>query len=138
MVGAADNYETDVMRYTAYKTASFSANTDFYISLHTADPGEAGDQSTTEATYTSYARVQVGRTSATLSVSTNVMFNVAAITFPAGTGGSGTVTHFGVGQSSTAGVAGTLYFSGALTSNLATGSGVTPSFGADQLRISAN
>lgn len=33
-----------------------------YVSLHTADPGVAGDQSTNEATYTSYARVAVART----------------------------------------------------------------------------
>jgi hypothetical protein len=34
------------------------------ISLHTADPGEAGDQTTSEATYKSYARVSVARTTA--------------------------------------------------------------------------
>lgn len=33
-----------------------------YVSLHTADPGVGGDQSTNEATYTSYARVAVART----------------------------------------------------------------------------
>ena len=30
-----------------------------YVSLHTADPGEAGSQTTNEANYTSYARVAV-------------------------------------------------------------------------------
>lgn len=34
-----------------------------YISLHSADPGEAGDQTTSEVAYTSYARVAVARTS---------------------------------------------------------------------------
>lgn len=34
-----------------------------YVSLHTADPGTTGDQTTSEATYTSYARVAVARTS---------------------------------------------------------------------------
>jgi hypothetical protein len=34
----------------------------FYVSLHTADPGETGDQTTSEAAYTSYARVSVVRT----------------------------------------------------------------------------
>lgn len=32
-----------------------------YIALHTADPGAGGDQTTSEATYTSYARVGVVR-----------------------------------------------------------------------------
>lgn len=34
-----------------------------YISLHTSDPGAAGDQTTNESGYTSYARVAVARTS---------------------------------------------------------------------------
>lgn len=33
-----------------------------YVSLHTADPGAGGDQTTNEAAYTSYARVAVART----------------------------------------------------------------------------
>ena len=32
-----------------------------YLALHTADPGEAGDQTTNECTYGSYARVAVAR-----------------------------------------------------------------------------
>lgn len=33
-----------------------------YLSLHTGDPGEAGDQTTNETAYTNYARVAVVRT----------------------------------------------------------------------------
>lgn len=35
-----------------------------YVSLHTADPGAGGNQTTNEAAYTSYARVAVARSSA--------------------------------------------------------------------------
>jgi hypothetical protein len=35
-----------------------------YVSLHTADPGVAGDQTTNEVAYTSYARVAVARSEA--------------------------------------------------------------------------
>ena len=49
---------------------------------------------------------------------------VAAITFPAGTGGSGTVTFFSVGK--TGGGASDIYWSGTLTPNIVTGNGVTP------------
>src|SRR5881392_3242288 len=35
----------------------------FYISLHTADPGETGDQTTSETAYTNYVRVAVARSS---------------------------------------------------------------------------
>ncbi len=37
--------------------AATSPITNLYVSLHTGDPGEAGDQTTSEAAYTSYARV---------------------------------------------------------------------------------
>ena len=95
-----------------------------YVSLHTADPGEAGSQTTSESAYTSYARVAVARSGAGWTVSSNSVSPAAAITFPAGTGGSGTVTHFGVGTDSSG--AGTLLYSGTVTPNIVTGNGVTP------------
>jgi archaellum component FlaG (FlaF/FlaG flagellin family) len=39
-----------------------------YVSLHTADPGEAGDQITNETAYTNYARVAVARTGGGVAV----------------------------------------------------------------------
>jgi hypothetical protein len=94
------------------------------VSLHTADPGEAGDQTTSEAAYTSYARVSVTRDSSNWTVTNNSVSPAAAITFPAGTGGSGTATHFGVGKSASG--AGVLWFSGTVTPNIVMGNGVTP------------
>jgi len=101
-----------------------SPATNLYVSLHTADPGEAGDQTTSEATYTSYARVAVARTTGGWTVTNNSVSPVAAITFPAGTGGSGTVTHFAVGTQSSG--AGKLLYSGTVTPNIVTGNGITP------------
>lgn len=40
-----------------------------YVSLHTADPGATGNQTTNECAYTSYARVAVARTGAAWTVS---------------------------------------------------------------------
>lgn len=51
--------------------AATSPLTNLYVSLHTADPGEAGDQTTSEITYTSYARVAVARTSGGWTVTAN-------------------------------------------------------------------
>ena len=48
--------------------AATSPLTELYVSLHTADPGEAGDQTTNECAYTSYARVAVARTSSKSSM----------------------------------------------------------------------
>lgn len=103
-----------------------------YISLHTADPAEAGDQTTSETTYTSYARVAVTR-GAGFTVSGNSVTNAAAITFPPGTGGSGTITHFGVGASSSG--AGKLLYKGTVTPNIPVGNGITPEFAASALAI---
>lgn len=103
--------------------ASATAGT-LEISLHTGDPGETGDATTSEANYTSYARQTVARSAAGWATSGNTVDNVAAITFPEATGGSSTCTHFGIGT----GTSDRLLVSGALTSSLAVTSGVQPQF----------
>jgi hypothetical protein len=105
--------------------ATSSPITNVHASLHTADPGTAGDQTTNEIAYTSYTRVAVIRTSSGWTVTTNSCSPVAAITFPAGTGGSGTATHFGLGTLLSG--AGVRFYSGTVTPNIVTGNGVTPS-----------
>ena len=95
-----------------------------YFSLHTSDPGEAGDQTTNEVAYTSYARVAVARTTGGFTVSTNTAALVANVSFPAGTGGSGTATHWGIGASSSG--AGKLLYKGAISPSIVCGNGVTP------------
>lgn len=114
--------------------AATSPLTNLYVSLHTADPGEAGDQTTSESAYTSYARVAVARTSGGWTVTNNQAQNTAAINFPACTGGTSTVTYVGIGTASSG--AGKLLASGALTSSLAVSSGITPSFAINQLTFS--
>ena len=104
--------------------ASASPLTDLQVSLHTADPGEAGDQESNEAAYTGYARVAVARTSGGWTVTGNSVSPVADITFPAGTGGSGTATHFAVGTAASG--SGKILFYGTLTPNIVMGDGVTP------------
>lgn len=96
----------------------------FYFSLHTADPGEAGDQTTNEVAYTSYARVAVARSTSGWTVTGNAVALDANVTFPAGTGGSGTATHWGLGTASSG--AGVLLYKGAISPNIVCGSGVTP------------
>jgi hypothetical protein len=104
--------------------AASSPLTSLYVSLHTADPGEAGDQSTSEATYTSYARVAVLRTTGGWTVTNNSVSPVANIDFANCTGGTNTITYFGVGTASTG--AGVLYYSGTVTPSISVSSGVTP------------
>lgn len=104
--------------------ATSSPITSVHASLHTADPGEAGDQTTSETTYTSYGRVAVVRTSSGWTITANSVSPVTSIDFPAGTGGSGTITHFGVGTVISG--AGVLWYSGTVTPNLPVGNGITP------------
>jgi hypothetical protein len=105
----------------------------FYVSLHTADPGEAGSQTTSESAYTNYARQSVARSGAGWTVSGSNVSNAADITFPTGGATGSTVTHFGIGTDSSG--AGNLLFSGALAASLAVSSGVTPSFAIGALDV---
>ncbi len=97
---------------------------DLYVSLHTADPGEAGDQTSNEAAYTSYARVSVVRSVAGWTVAADQVTNAALVTWPTATGGSESETFFGVGTDSSG--AGKLLYSGALTAALAVSNGIEP------------
>lgn len=95
-----------------------------YVSLHTSSPGAAGDQTTNEIGYTSYARAAVARSSGGWTITAGSVSPTAAIVFPAGTGGSGTATNFAVGTASS-GTGELLYF-GTISPSIVTGAGVTP------------
>ena len=103
----------------------------FYVALHTSDPGEAGTQATNEIAYTSYARVAVARSSGGWTRSVSTMSNTALVQFPQCTGGSGTATHFSIGQDSFG--AGQLIMSGALSASLSISNGIQPQFAAAAL-----
>jgi hypothetical protein len=107
--------------------AASSPQTSTQIGLNTADPTTAGTMSTNEIAYTSYARASVARTTGgwAISGSSPTTINpVSAITFPAGTGGSGTASFFSTGK--TGGGAAAILWSGTVTPNIVCGSGVTP------------
>ena len=104
-----------------------------YVSLHTADPDEAGDHTTNETTYTDYARVAVARSGAGWTVTGNAVANAALVQFPQCGVTGATLTHFGVGTDSSG--AGKLLYSGALSASLAVSSGIQPQFAAGDLDI---
>lgn len=101
-----------------------SALTQLWVSLHTADPGSGGSQTTSEATYTGYARVGVARSSSGWTVTTNSVSPASLISFPTATGGTNTVTHFAVGTAQTS--TGKILYTGTVTPNISISSGVTP------------
>ena len=95
-----------------------------YLSLHTANPDETGDQTTSETSYGSYARVAVARSGAGFTVTGNSVSLAANADFPACTSGSATITHFGIGTAASG--AGVLLYKGTVTPNISVSTGVTP------------
>lgn len=127
-----DTFENDLLKliFNATAIANIADNaasaplTNLYVSLHTADVGEAGNQTTNEATYTSYARVAVARTSGGWTVTGSSVSPVATISFPAATGGTNTITHFAVGTASSG--TGKVLYKGTVSPSISVSSGVTP------------
>jgi hypothetical protein len=135
MPGKSDTFENDALRLFFNNTAiatvgdasglqPSAAAGSLYLALHTADPGEAGTQTTSEVAYTSYARAAVARTAGGFTVSGNTVTLTSNVSFPAGTGGSGVATHFSVGTAASG--AGKILYFGAITPSITCGNGITP------------
>lgn len=128
----ANVFENDLMKLIFQATAianiadnaASSPLTALSVGLHTADPGEAGSETTSEAAYGSYARASVARTSGGWTVTNNSVSPVANIDFPAATSGSETETYFHVGTAASS--TGKILYSGTISPTIAVSSGVTP------------
>jgi len=99
----------------------------FWISLHTADPGETGTAVTNETAYTGYARQSVNRASGAggFTVTGNSVSPASNVDFPECTASpGGAITHFGIVNTSSG--AGKLLYKGTLTPNITMAVGVAP------------
>jgi len=123
--------ETDIWELIFNATAwaelaendSSSPATNITVALHTASPGEAGDQTTNEAAYTGYARVNVVRTSGGWTVTGNSVSPVADIDFGECTASpGGAITHWSVGT----GTGNYMIGYGTVTPNITMAIGVIP------------
>jgi hypothetical protein len=112
---------------------SWDGNTNLYVSLHTADPGEGGSQTTSECAYGAYARQAIARDATGFDVAGNQASNDDLIQFPQCSGGSETITHVAIGTASSG--AGQIIYSGALSSSLAVSTGIQPQFAANALTV---
>jgi hypothetical protein len=139
--GKGDTFESDLLKliFQAVAIANIADNaatsplTNLFVALHSADPLEAGDQTSNELTtgaYAGYARVSVARTSGGWTVSGTAptqVANAAIINFPACTGGTGvTATHFSIGVAASG--ASKILYGGPVTTPLAISNGITPSY----------
>lgn len=95
--------------------AATSPLTNLFLALHSADPGAGGTQTTSEATYTGYARVSVARTSGGWTASGASVTLTALTSFGACTAGGQTLTHWSVGTLTSG--AGKILYSGPIGSN---------------------
>lgn len=128
-----NTFENDLLKLIFNGTAiadiaendASSPLTNLYVSLHTSDPGEAGDQTTNEIAYTGYARVAVARTTGGWTVTANSVSPVANIEFGEMTAGAGgTATHAVIGTASSG--AGKILYKGALSPTISVVNGVVP------------
>lgn len=129
----SDAFENDILKLVFQgvgiagiaDNAATSPLTNLYVSLHTADPGEGGNQTTNETTYTGYARVAVPRSSAGWTVTGNTVSPVNNIEFGECTGSpGGAITHFAIGTAATG--TGKILYKGTVTPNISMAVGVIP------------
>lgn len=125
--------ENDVLKMALQGTdPSWRAGATLYCALHTADPGDAGTATTSEATYTGYARVALAKSTAWTDGGSSFS-NANLVQFPKCTGGTNAITHFSI-VTSASGV-GQIIYSGALSSSLAVSNNIQPQFGVGELVV---
>lgn len=116
-----NTFENDLLKLIFHGTpianiadnAASSPLGSLYVALHTADPGEGGNQSASEAAYTGYARVAVSRNSGGWTISGASVSPVADIAFAVITGGAGgEATHASIGTAASG--AGKILYRGAI------------------------
>lgn len=132
MAGKGDTFENDLLKliFQAVAIGNIADNaatsplTNLYVGLHTADPTDAGNQTSSETSYTNYARVPVARTAGGWTVTGNTVNPAANVDFPPCTGGTATITHWSVGTASAS--TGKILYSGTVSPNISVSNGVTP------------
>lgn len=132
MSGKSNYFENAVLKLIFNNVAiagiaNASTPSTLWVALHTANPSDDGDQTFAEATYSSYARVGVPRTTAGWTVTNGIVRPTSAIEFPESSGGASTITHFSVGTNQTG--AGQILYYGEINPVTAITSGIKPVLG---------
>lgn len=136
MAGKSNTYETELLQLIFNNTAMplvgdasglqpSAVAGSLYFALHTADPGEAGVQNTSETTYTGYTRKGLARTSGNFNVAAGAVNLVANLDFDICTASPGAaLTHFSIGTASSG--AGKILYVGTLSPNITIAVSVIP------------
>lgn len=132
-MSASNSTENDLANYVFNSSApAWAGNANFYLRLHSSDPGETGSAVTNEISYTGYDGAAISRTTG-FDIVGNQASNAALVQFPPCTGGTATATHFSI--CSTQNGAGQIIVSGALSSSLPIANGIRPQFEAGELDV---
>lgn len=122
--------ENDIVKFMFNNVAMPSYGSNLYLSLHTADPGEGGDQTTNEVSYTGgsgdYARIAISRDAGGWTVAGNQSSNAALAQFAVSNTGPVIATHLAIGTAASG--AGQILASGALSASLTINNLVQPQF----------
>lgn len=107
-----------------------------WIGLHTANPGVGGDQRTNEATYGSYARLEVVRTTSGWEIpASGETSNEAILQFVEATGVTvNEIQWISIGKAGGT-VAGQVLYAGELSSYRSISAGIQPQFNANALIV---
>lgn len=122
----------------ASSRSNLTAKSGVWMSLHTAAPDDSSGGN--EATYSGYARVDIGALMSSSEVGSTPEGTIRAtnssdINFPASTGATQTVTHWAIYSDQTLGTSSYLMYSGQLSSSRAVQSGDVVVIPAGQLVI---
>ena len=111
---------------------SWRTNANLYVALHTADPGEAGTQTTNETAYTDYARQPIVKATGWTD-SGSEFSNAALIQFPVCGVTGATITHVSIGTLDSG--AGQILYSGELSAPLSVALNIQPQFAIAALKV---
>lgn len=126
MASATETAELQLLNYLL-TTQSVTRPTNWYIGLHTGDPGELGTANELTIGSNAYARTAVTFNAAD-NPSTGICFvdNSAAVTFPTASGGAwGTISHISVWTDQTSTSSADVIIKGALTASKTVSDGDT-------------
>lgn len=126
------NYLKQQLVNHIFRTASYTKPTTIAVGLYTAAPSDAGGG--TEVSGNGYARVALNPLDANWAAATTngTTSNSVAINFPSPTGSWGTVTHYGIFDSTTSG---NLLFWAALDASVLVSTSGVVSFPAGSLTV---
>jgi hypothetical protein len=127
MSAKSDYLEKKILDYVLTNTADW-APTSVHLSLHTADPTDAGTGA--EVSGNGYGRQAITFNAAHATNGSTT--NSSSETFTASGGSFGTVTHFGIFDASSGG---NLLYHGALTASKTIADGDSITFAADSITI---